>query len=96
MFRAGGSFGLLSARNVALLWVRLHSDLSTAVRRDNSGLFGTRRAMPAACNVQVRLFLVRSLGRVTVDIQYLPLPYEISCKRYILKKQLSKIFYDIF
>ena len=43
MFRAGGSFVLLSARNVALLWVRLHADLSTAVRRDNSGLFGTLR-----------------------------------------------------
>ena len=51
MFRAAASFVLVSARNVALLWVGLHSDLSTVMRRDNSGLFGTRRAMPAACSV---------------------------------------------
>jgi hypothetical protein len=34
MYRAGGSFVLLSARNVALLTVRMHSDLS------NSGASG--------------------------------------------------------
>jgi hypothetical protein len=69
VYRAGGSLVLLSARNVALLWVRMHSNLWNK--------FGIRRAMPVACSVQVLLFLapqinwylvsslVRSLGRVT-------------------------------
>jgi hypothetical protein len=75
MYRARGSFVLLSARNVAPLWVRLHSDLSNSgasgqfgILRDTSGHFGTRRAMPVACSVQVLLFLIRWLGHVTVDI----------------------------
>ena len=38
--RAGGNFVLLSARNVALQWVRLHSDLSNS---GVSGKFGTLR-----------------------------------------------------
>ena len=58
--RAGRSCVLLPARNVALLCVRLHSDLSNS---GASGKYGTRRALPVACSVQVLLFLVRTLGR---------------------------------
>ena len=63
MYRAGVGVVLLSARNVALLWVSCVSG-QFGTLRDTSGHFGTRRAMPVACVVQMLLFLVRSLGRV--------------------------------